>query len=1036
MKNLLKYFEMLILLACSSNLLFAQLQLVGSFEEMNKMGHSYFGRVVRSAGDVNGDGYNDIIVGAPNYGNAAGHMGSAYLYFGGAPMDTVADLIFRGEQIDDNFGCSVSGAGDVNGDGYDDIIIGAYGAGSSTYDGKAYIYFGGAAMDTDADVVLYGHNGDGDNEWENGSFAISVASAGDFNGDGYDDVLIGSSDYENDDISYDYTGGVHLFYGGANMDATRDLLFVGENDGDKFGRSVASAGDVNNDGYPDIIIGAYSADKAYIYLGGANPDTTADLVLTDNDGSGYSEFGFSVSGAGDVNGDNYDDIIIGNYNQTSAYIYYGGSTLDATADVNLVYTGGRFGISVSTAGDVNNDGYDDVIVGDDFNYDNNTKGHAYIYFGSSSMDNVPDISFSEGVANYSSFGRFVAYAGDINNDGYSDIVVGEDDDTYSSGSAYVYLGGQSMDNYTDVHLSGEGTGNSFGDKLTSGDFNGDGYPDIAVSAPSYNNGDGRVYIYLGGTNADSLADIIISGNGNIASAGDVNNDGFDDLIIAATSENNYTGAVYLYFGGNPMDSQHDFIYQGTSQYQYFGSSLSSAGDVNGDGYDDIIIGTGGSTYANIYFGGVSLSNTPDVHLTDGTVDNFGRRVSNAGDVNNDGYDDVMVYGNHYGYYNNLGRVLIYFGGSSMDATADVGISGQSGYDYFGNSLSPAGDINGDGYDDIIIGAREYNYDGRAYIYFGGSPMNSTADVVLDAESAGDDFGDVVSGIGDINNDTYDDVLVGASTFYVDSHHTSMGKAYIYYGGPSMDTTPEYTFMDYSSYYTNSAPVYASSVGDFYGDGSIEFMVSNYDHIANGMVFLYTDLNATLPVELKTFNASINNGAISLSWQTATEVNNYGFEVQRAKVLSDEVNNIEYKKIGFVQGHGNSSSPKLYSFTDNSDLSGKYIYRLKQIDVNGQFEYSDAVEVNVETPEKFELSQNYPNPFNPSTIIKFGLPEQSKVRLTVYNSLGEEVIELLNENMPAGHHQVKFDGSNLSSGLYFYKISTNNYVAVKKMMLMK
>ncbi len=1023
MKNPVKYFTAIILILLNSNSLFAQLNLVKRFEEMNKVGHSHFGYMVHSAGDVNGDGYDDIIVGADKYGNTHDFMGSAYLYYGGVQMDTIPDLIFRGEQVDDKFGCSVASAGDVNGDGYDDIIIGARGV---KYDGKAYLYFGGAAMDTVADVVFYGHSNANDElEWENGYFAISVASAGDFNGDGYDDVLIGSSDYENGNISYDRTGGVHLFYGGANMDATRDLLFVGENDGDKFGGSVASAGDVNNDGYLDIIVGAYGADKAYIYLGGRNPDTTPDLVLTDNDDSDYAEFGYTVSGAGDVNGDNYDDVIVGNYNTTSAYIYYGGSTLDATADVNLIYTGDRFGVSVSSAGDVNNDGYADVIVGDDFLWDNNNVGHAYIYLGSSTMDNVMDISFAQGVEN-SPFGFFVAYAGDINNDGYSDVIVGEGDDTYSPGSAYVYLGGQSMDNYTDAHLTGEGTGNTFGYKLDSGDFNGDGFPDIVVRAPSYNNGNGRYYIYFGGVNADSIADVIIHGAGNMSSAGDVNNDGYDDLLVANPNANNYKGEVYLYYGGNPMDTQFDFVFKGTANYEYFGTALSDAGDVNGDGYDDIIIN--GGIYVNIYFGGETLSLTPDVHLTESSVDNFGSQVSNAGDVNGDGYDDIMVSGKNYGA-NHLGRVMIYFGGASMDATYDIGLSGQQGYDYFGYALSSAGDINGDGYDDIIIGAKNYSA-GRAYIYYGGATMSTAADVIIDPnESSVDSYGGVVSGIGDINQDGYDDFLV-SGYIHIDSHHTGMGKAYIYYGGPGMDTTPEYTFMDYSHYYTNSATVYASAVGDFNGDGANDFIVSNSEHIANGMVFLYSDDNTALPVELTTLNAYVNDGEVTLNWQTATEVNNYGFDVERKQ------NSGEWRKVGFVEGSGNSSSPKQYVFTDIEVPAGKYFYRLKQLDINGAFEYSNSIEVDLSVPVNYELSQNYPNPFNPTTVIKYSIPEDNFVTIKLYNILGKEIATLVNDYKATGKYKVLLNGSKLSSGIYIYSIQAGDFREIKKMVLQK
>ncbi|MCB9249074.1 MAG: T9SS type A sorting domain-containing protein [Ignavibacteriales bacterium] len=143
------------------------------------------------------------------------------------------------------------------------------------------------------------------------------------------------------------------------------------------------------------------------------------------------------------------------------------------------------------------------------------------------------------------------------------------------------------------------------------------------------------------------------------------------------------------------------------------------------------------------------------------------------------------------------------------------------------------------------------------------------------------------------------------------------------------------------------------------------------------------------------------------------------------------------KIAFVEGHGNSNSPKYYSYSDKSlTTSGKYLYRLKQVDIDGTFEYSDAVEVNFGAPEDFVLNQNYPNPFNPTTSIQFTIPLDSRVRLSVFNVLGEEVAELVNQNFAAGYHSVDFNGSKLNSGIYFYKLEANNFMQIRKMMLVK
>ncbi|PID59719.1 MAG: hypothetical protein CR986_05485 [Ignavibacteriae bacterium] len=192
----------------------------------------------------------------------------------------------------------------------------------------------------------------------------------------------------------------------------------------------------------------------------------------------------------------------------------------------------------------------------------------------------------------------------------------------------------------------------------------------------------------------------------------------------------------------------------------------------------------------------------------------------------------------------------------------------------------------------------------------------------------------------------------------------------------------------------------------------------------------TDIDAALPVELTLFNASLIKENISLTWQTATEVNNYGFEIQRKSGKS------EWEKIGFIKGTGNSNSPKNYEFTDFSLTNGnKFLYRLKLIDIDGQFDYSKEIEVNY-LPNQFLLKQNYPNPFNPTTSISYILPEKTFVTLTIYNSLGQVVNQLINNEQDYGAYKVNFDASKLSSGVYYYTIKTNKFTETKKMMLIK
>jgi hypothetical protein len=191
--------------------------------------------------------------------------------------------------------------------------------------------------------------------------------------------------------------------------------------------------------------------------------------------------------------------------------------------------------------------------------------------------------------------------------------------------------------------------------------------------------------------------------------------------------------------------------------------------------------------------------------------------------------------------------------------------------------------------------------------------------------------------------------------------------------------------------------------------------------------------SALPVELSSFSASVIGSNVKLSWKTETEVNNYGFEVERYALSAERQ---AWNKIGFVNGNGNSNSPKNYSFVDDKVSAGKHTYRLKQIDNDGLFEYSKTIEVDFGAPKKFELSQNYPNPFNPLTTIRFSLPEAGNVRLTLFNILGQELQTLVNEFKESGVHTINFDASELNSGMYIYKIEAGTFSQTRKMTLIK
>ena len=191
----------------------------------------------------------------------------------------------------------------------------------------------------------------------------------------------------------------------------------------------------------------------------------------------------------------------------------------------------------------------------------------------------------------------------------------------------------------------------------------------------------------------------------------------------------------------------------------------------------------------------------------------------------------------------------------------------------------------------------------------------------------------------------------------------------------------------------------------------------------------------VPVELTSFTANVSKNKVMLEWETATEVNNYGFEIEK-QISNSQSAESNWEMIEFIEGHGNSNSPKQYSFTDENLIGGSlFIYRLKQVDNDGTYEYSDEIEVEI-VPAEFVLYQNYPNPFNPSTKIRYQLPRESKVIIKIYDILGSEVITLLNEKKEAGVYEVDFNASHLSSGTYIYRIVAGKFVETKKMLMIK
>jgi len=221
-----------------------------------------------------------------------------------------------------------------------------------------------------------------------------------------------------------------------------------------------------------------------------------------------------------------------------------------------------------------------------------------------------------------------------------------------------------------------------------------------------------------------------------------------------------------------------------------------------------------------------------------------------------------------------------------------------------------------------------------------------------------------------------------------------------------------------------------------GNYSMDLNITTNDPIHPLVVVpIHMSVTNEVPVELLSFSSEIVDGNVVLNWSTATETNNNGFQIER-KIHSPQSSVGNWENKGYVSGKGTTTEKTFYSYTDKNEKPGKYLYRLKQIDFDGAFSYSNEIQVEVTGPKDFALYQNYPNPFNPSTTIKFALPVKTNLNLNVYNTLGEKVAEIFNGELEEGYHEMMFNASGLSSGIYFYKIESENYSATKKLMLLK
>jgi hypothetical protein len=948
-----------------------------------------------SAGDVNRDGYSDLLVGAFMYDGQAINEGRAYLYLGSAtglgtlPAWTQDPTDISGAE----FGSALIGAGDVNGDGYSDVLIGAFGWGTGTTldEGRAYLYLGSAtglgttpawtSDPTDEASAEYG---------------LYLGALGDVNGDGFSDVAVGA---HRKDGNFVDEGRIYVYYGSATgLPSVPSWTADPADQTSAWLGKVSGAGDVNGDGYADLVMGAQFFDTAFadegriwVYLGSSTGLTWAHYVVSPT-GQAGANFGRNVVGAGDLDGDGYSEVLVGaaNWdgaavNQGRVYIFFGSASGITGAafhvDSPVSQADARFGNWVLGLGDTNGDGKSDFAVSS-LEYDGppSNSGRVYFYKGNTSAAPAILVAAITGTQTDEALGINISAAGDTNADGYAELAVGSIFSTASysrEGRVWLYRPTNSgVTNASGFVDPTDQIAAHYGMALAAvGDINGDGFGDLVIGARDWDgtaNNEGRIYVVMGsaghllgtaGVPLDPTNQADAFFGASVAGAGDVNGDGFADVIVGAPGVNNQNaseGRAFLFLGSasgltlTPSWSVDPANEDGAN----FGSAVAGAGDVNADGYADLLVAAVAADGAAVNEGEVFLflggPTGPPVIADIGMAPSaqaearFGASLAGVGDLNGDGYGDIVVGAGLWdGQATDEGRAYVYLGGPGglagaptvLDPTDNAGAR-------YGYSVAGVGDVNGDGLADFAVGADAFDgaqaEEGRAYVYYGNTSaqgFNSATPWVLDPTDQFDARFGTVAGAGDVNGDGYGDVLVGARSF--DTSIISEGRAYLYLGGSSgLSTTAVWSQSTSGDNFSNFGTALAG--GDFNGDGFSELVVSapNSDGAATteGRVFHFHggDADAGLNRQLGQFQADgitrIGEGGAATGGNLTLKgrVTNEGYMAGRLRM------EFELKRLGQpFNGAGTQTSAavnagQLASFSFTNLAPGAYRWRARVV----------------------------------------------------------------------------------------------------------
>ncbi len=808
--------------------------------EGNQSG-AQFGIAIALAGDINGDHYSDLIAGANKFSQGQLNEGAAFIYYGSkAGVDPNLATTLEMNQPVSGMGTSVAGAGDVNADGFGDVLVGApfYDQGE-TDEGAAFVYLGSVKGISQSPTIMQSNQADA-------HLGTALASAGDLNGDNFSDIIVGIPHY---DKAYADQGLVKIHLGSANgINPNTAIALVGQQMTEEFGRAVACAGDIEGDGHADILISSRTKGKnlpnegvVMLFPGiQTGIDKTPASVFKSGQANAY--FGQSLASAGDIDGDGYSDIIMGAHlydhgesDEGAIMVWHGGASHPDTASATALHSiqpESQFGYAVSGAGDVDGDGYGDMIVGAP-RYDNgqSEEGAAFLFKGTPNGISKTATNMLEADQADAGFGTSVSAAGDVNGDGFDDVLVGAplfDNGLYENGAVFVYHGSKDGLNpipaiKLEIKYPEQSLMNSkFGFSTSGGgDINGDGYADIVIGAYNYSHdqeSEGAVFIFYGSSSGiTETGKVVIESNQPNISFGysvwnncDTNGDGYSDVLIGTLCSANYgapEGEAHVYFGSqNGVNLASLLVIKGDKPGALIGNAVAGAGDLNDDGFDEIIIGAKnyeGKGAAFIFSGSQAGPITISPQILKGDQDNaeMGYAVSSAGDVNGDGYDDIIIGSRLYDTdspspKNGIAQIFL---GSLVGVTNQPSFILKdnlprisSAAERFGCSVACAGDVNGDGYSDVIVGADfrdfSFSFEGGAFIFNGSSSgVSLNHSFYLTGGQHYVHMGQSVSGAGDVNGDGVSDVIIGVPNSDYNQNIKESGKALVLYGNASKTT---------------------------------------------------------------------------------------------------------------------------------------------------------------------------------------------------------------------------------------------------------